>query len=311
MRRQGILGINRRNAVYTLGMNRRRFYPLVDDKLATKRLCQAAGIPVPELLAVARTHRETQQLAEATREFEAFVVKPARGAMGNGILVLEQREGQLFRGQRPFPLEDLAYHAAGIVSGLYSLAGATDVAMIEERLTIDPAFDELVADGVPDLRVIVYRGVPTMAMLRLPTIESDGRANLHQGAVGAGVDLERGILTGGIQRDRPIARSPDTRAAIGGFEIPHFDAIVTCAVHATDQTALGYVGADVVVDANKGPVILELNARPGLAIQLANNTGLRPRLDQIDDWCAAQDPEAMPDMEERMAFGRALGGTSA
>jgi len=304
MRRSGILGINRRNVTYTLGQNRRGLYPLVDDKLATKRLCQAAGIPVPELLAAARTHRETQRLGEAVREFPAFVVKPARGAMGNGILVLEQRDGEFFRGSRPFALADLVYHAAGIVSGLYSLAGSTDVAVIEELLTIDPGFDRLVEDGVPDLRVIVYRGVPVMAMCRLPTIESDGRANLHQGAVGAGLDLASGTLTSGIQRDRPVRRSPDTRVAIEGFEVPHFDAAVNAAVKATDQTGLGYVGADVVIDANKGPVILELNARPGLAIQLANGMGLRPRLDKIEAWLA--DLDEAPDLEARIAFGRSL-----
>ena len=303
MRRSGILGINRRNVTYTLGQNRRGLYPLVDDKLATKRLCQAAGIPVPELLAVARTHRETQRLGEAIREFPAFVMKPARGAMGNGILVLEQRDGALFRGQRPFAMADLAYHAAGIVSGLYSLAGSTDVAVIEERLTIDPGFDRLVKDGVPDLRVIVYRGVPVMAMCRLPTVESDGRANLHQGAVGAGLDLALGTLTSGIQRDRPINRSPDTRAEIEGFEVPHFEATVHAAVKATDQTGLGYVGADVVIDANKGPVILELNARPGLAVQVANRAGLRPRLRVVDQ----AKPEELA-LEQRIGLGREIAG---
>ena len=236
MRRSGILGINRRNVTYTLGHNRRALYPLVDDKLSTKRLCQAAGIPVPKLLAVVRTHHETQRLGETVRNFPAFVVKPARGAMGNGILVLEQREGGLFRGSRAFDLADLIYHSAGIVSGLYSLAGSADVAVIEERLKTDPGFDRLVANGVPDVRIIVFEGVPVMAMCRLPTIESNGRANLHQGGVGAGLDLMTGTLTTSIQRDRPVKRSPDTLAVIEGFRIPHFEQALNTAVKATDQT---------------------------------------------------------------------------
>ena len=36
LRREGILGINGRNARYTLKANPRRLYPLVDDKLRTK-----------------------------------------------------------------------------------------------------------------------------------------------------------------------------------------------------------------------------------------------------------------------------------
>ena len=55
LRRLGVLGINRRNVDYTMAWNQRRLYPLVDDKLTTKRLCQEAGIPVPKRLAVARS----------------------------------------------------------------------------------------------------------------------------------------------------------------------------------------------------------------------------------------------------------------
>ncbi|HAI68112.1 MAG TPA: alpha-L-glutamate ligase-like protein, partial [Gammaproteobacteria bacterium] len=45
----GVLGINKRNADYSLHYNPRRLYPLVDDKLYTKQLAKKAGIPVPEL----------------------------------------------------------------------------------------------------------------------------------------------------------------------------------------------------------------------------------------------------------------------
>ena len=146
--------------------------------------------------------------------------------------------------------------------------------MVEERLETHPALAPLRDDGVPDIRVIVYRGVPVMCMMRLPTRLSDGRANLHQGAVGIGIDL--------VQRPRHpchAARAPHRRRAPTPAS-PWWAAaarsstsILRTAVAATDQTGLGYVGADVVLDARLGPVILELNARPGLAIQLANRAG--------------------------------------
>src|SRR5512145_1434242 len=226
LKRRGILGINRRNADYTLAWNARRLYPLVDDKLATKRLCQAAGIAVPRLLAVASTHPETRRLLDALSGEAAFVLKPARGAMGNGILVLEQRDGKLFRGARPYSREDFEYHAAGIISGLYSLAGHADVAMVEERLETHPVLAPLRDDGVPDIRVIVYRGVPVMCMMRLPTRLSGGRANLHQGAVGIGIDLVSGRATNAMLRGRRIEKSPDTDAALLGFELPDFDDVL-------------------------------------------------------------------------------------
>ena len=49
-----------------------------------------------------------------------------------------------------------------------------------------------------------------------------------------------------------------------------------------EMTGLGYLGVDVVIDREQGPLILELNARPGLAIQIANQSGLGLRLEQID-----------------------------
>jgi D-alanine-D-alanine ligase-like ATP-grasp enzyme len=42
---------------------------------------------------------------------------------------------------------------------------------------------------------------------------------------------------------------------------------------------MDYLGVDVVLDAQRGPVILEVNVRPGLAVQLANRMGLRASLE--------------------------------
>jgi alpha-L-glutamate ligase-like protein len=279
---RGVLGINARNHKYTLRVNERRFYPLVDDKLATKRMCQEAGIPVPRLLAVAEVHAQARRLLLQLAGERAFVLKPARGAMGNGILVIDVRDGRMMRGSRVVSAEDFVYHAAGIISGLYSLAGHADAAMVEEKLVTHPEIAPLAVDGVPDLRVIVYRGIPVMGMMRLPTRASGGRANLHQGALGVGIDLELGVTTHAMLRAGPVTRHPDNQRELVGFAIPSFDQVLTTAVSAAGRTGLGYVGADVVIDANLGPAILELNARPGLAIQLANRAGLGPRLDLVD-----------------------------
>jgi alpha-L-glutamate ligase-like protein len=302
----GVLGINARNQKYTLRVNERRFYPLVDDKLATKRMCQEAGIPVPRLLAVAEVHAQAKRLLPQLAGEQSFVLKPARGAMGNGILVIDVREGKMMRGSRVVSADDFVYHAAGIISGLYSLAGHADVAMVEEKLVIDPRIAHLALDGVPDLRVIVYRGIPVMAMTRLPTSMSGGRANLHQGALGVGIDLESGETTHAMFRGKSITKHPDNGHALIGFVIPSFDDVLTTAVSAAARTGLGYVGADVVIDANLGPAILELNARPGLAIQLANRAGLGPRLDAVDEALGEWKRGERNDMstEARVALGR-------
>jgi alpha-L-glutamate ligase-like protein len=289
LRERGVLGINRRNAEYTLRYNARGKYPTVDDKLLTKELCARAGIPTPKLLAVANHHFELRHLREALAGLESFVLKPSRGAMGNGIVVVRGRSADRFRvaGGRQLALDDLAYHAAGIISGLYALAGHSDVALVEERLEVHPAFAEISTEGVPDVRIVVFRGVPAMAMTRLPTRRSGGRANIHQGAVAAGIDLATGTTTHAIQQSVPITRHPDTHEPLLGRPIPGFPALLEFAVRAADETGLGYVGADMVVDERQGPVLLEMNARPGLMIQLANRAGLLPRLRAIDRTFAA------------------------
>ncbi len=304
LRRAGVLGINRRNLQYTLKHNPRRLYPLVDDKLETKRLCQTAGIPVPALLAVARHHFEVRRLLQELEHETSFVLKPAHGAMGNGILVISDREGGKWKraGGRLVGVGDVRYHAASIISGLYALGGQTDEALVEERLVVHPDLGEIAWDGVPDVRVIVFRGVPVMCMTRLPTRQSGGRANLHQGAVGAGIDLVTGLITSAVVNNTTIVtRHPDSGRNLIGIRIPGFERVVEIAVRATDQTGLGYVGADVVIDAERGPVVLELNARPGLAIQAANNAGLLPRLRAVDE----RETLSLP-LEDRIALGREL-----
>lgn len=308
LRRAGVLGINRRNLQFTLKHNPRGLYPLVDDKLASKSLCQAAGIPVPALLAVARHHFELRRLLLELEHETSFVLKPAHGAMGNGILVITGREGAKWEraGGRSIGAGALRYHAASIISGLYALGGQSDVAMVEERLTVHPQLREIVSDGVPDIRVIVFRGVPVMSMTRLPTRRSGGRANLHQGAVGGGIDLISGCITNAVLDSTPVTAHPDSGRNLIGTRIPGFERAVEIAVRATDQTGLGYVGADVVIDADRGPVVLELNARPGLAIQVANNAGLLPRLRAVEE----QETVSLP-LEERIALGRELAATPA
>jgi hypothetical protein len=71
------------------------------------------------------------------------------------------------------------------------------------------------------------------------------------------------------------------------------------------MTGLGYIGCDLVLDRKLGPLILELNARPGLAIQIANGAGLSLRLQAIE----ALDEEQLEwPAEKRVEYSRSLFG---
>lgn len=299
LRNKGIIGMNARNISYIARYNQRARYPLVDDKYETKRLAREYDVPAPELYGLVRYQHQMKGLEELLRPYEQFVVKPSQGSAGKGILVITGRDGADFlkpSGERVTLLE-IKRHISNTLSGLYSLGGRNDKALIEYAIKFTDAFSDFSFQGVPDVRVIIFKGFPAMAMMRLSTQVSDGKANLHQGAVGVGIDLSSGKALKAVQFNRPILNHPDTGRALSELVVPHWDQLLLLAAKSYEMTELGYIGADIVIDRELGPMMLELNARPGLAIQVANGMGLQPRLSSL----AAMGKEAdRMDPEERV-----------
>lgn len=283
LRRRGVLGMNARNAGPVLGHNPRALYPVVDDKLRFLELCGRIGVPTPALFAVFERHGDLRHLDETLAAAPDCVIKPARGSSGRGVVLLTGPAAGGYRRHNGSVAmaDELRRHVSDVLSGLYSLGGRPDRALVQRRLRTHPALERVSYRGTPDVRVLVYRGEPALAMLRLATLESDGRANLHQGGVGVGVDLASGRTTRAVWRRRGVDRHPDTEEPLGGREVPDWPAVVAMARTVARATGLGFVGVDVVPDVG-GPVVLEANARPGLAIQSANGVGLRGVLEQID-----------------------------
>ncbi len=277
---EGVLGLNRRNGDYILKFNPRQLYPLVDDKLQTKRLALKAGIAVPDLYGVIETQRDIRRLPEIVAAHEEFALKPAHGSAGDGIIVISGRSGSRYRTISGSLLDrgQLSHHLSNAINGQFSLGGVQDVVIVEAMVHFSNLFERVSFQGVPDIRVIVFRGVPVMAMVRLPTRASSGKANLHQGAVGAGIDIASGITLDGVIGSEVVTSHPDTMHAIAGLRIADWDVILDISARCYEITGLGYIGVDIVLDRDRGPLVLELNARPGLAIQIANRQGLLRRL---------------------------------
>jgi alpha-L-glutamate ligase-like protein len=284
LRSKGVLGLNARNHSYVMKYNKRHSYPLVDDKLKTKKLAIDAGIAVPKLYGVVSSPHDLTRLGEILHNHHQFVIKPAHGSGGEGVLVIDGMRRDLYvkTDGRALSLEDIRYHASNILSGIYSLGGVPDNAMIEYRVRVDAILEPVSYRGVPDIRVLVFRGIPAMGMIRLPTRNSDGKANLHQGAVGVGIDIATGITVDGVWQNRAVNEHPDFGVALAGLKIPAWNDLLELSARCFELTGLGYMGVDIVLDRNMGPLILEINARPGLAIQIANSSGLQERLDKIE-----------------------------
>jgi alpha-L-glutamate ligase-like protein len=298
----GIVGMNKRNISFIGKHNKRSNYRLVDDKLLTKKIAlEKGGIPVPELYGVVEYLFQIEDFLEELQQRDGFVIKPVQGSGGKGILVVIGRQGKNFIKSSGAEIDnsELRHHITNTLAGLYSLGGRNDRAMIEGLIDFDPSLKDFSHNGVPDIRVIVFQGVPLMAMMRCATQKSDGKANLHQGAVGVGLDIATGRSVCAVQNGVLVTEHPDTGADISTLRVPHWDRVIELAAGCNELTGLGYIGADIVLDKNSGPMLLELNARPGLAIQVANQAGLMHRMSIAQEIIAGTDAPA-----ERIALAK-------
>jgi len=285
LKNYGMLGMNCRNVDFINRYNDRKFYPLVDNKLKTKLLAQEYDVPTPQLRFVVREQHEITHIERELADLDSFALKPAKGSGGKGIVVVTGRQGNRFvrSSGALMDIEGIRRHTSNILAGLYSLGGSPDVAIIEDLIAFDDCFTGYSHEGVPDIRIVVFKGYPVMAMLRLATHASDGKANLHQGAVGVGLAMDSGRGLYAAQFGRPTSAHPDTGRPLSDIRISGWRDILLLASQCYDMTGLGYIGTDIVLDKHAGPQLLELNARPGLAIQIANGRGLLPRLRHIEN----------------------------
>ncbi|MDO8452926.1 MAG: sugar-transfer associated ATP-grasp domain-containing protein, partial [bacterium] len=224
----------------------------------------------------------------------SFVLKPSKGYGGEGIIVLKKKaeKGWVSSQRSLVTVDDLKLHAIDILEGAYSVGNVPDVAFAEEFIGRHKLLLKYAYRGTPDIRVIVFNKVPVLAMLRLPTRESGGRANLHQGAIIVAIDIATGITTkamhgGEFIKYKPVysqdANDSTKKRKLHGIKIPHWNQILSTAVSAQIATGIGYLGADIILHPEKGPMVLELNSQPGLQIQVVNGVGLRRRLDKVED----------------------------
>lgn len=263
-----VFGMNRRNVELVYAHNRRSDYPLADDKILCKSLLQARGVPVAPTITVGRGLFEVDDVLAVLRAREAFVVKPASGSGGDGIIVVGARTDAGWRTARGRDIaeHEMRQHLANITFGTFS-KGLEDRLLVEERVLPHPLYDAFWPDGVCDLRVIVLRGKPVLSMVRVPTRRSGGRANLHQGGIGVAVDIRTGATYRAVCGGAAVVDHPESGERIVGRDLPLWSECLAVALAAAAAVPLGYLGVDLCVDRRWGPVVLEINARPGLEIQ--------------------------------------------
>ena len=275
------LGINERNLDYVYSLNPKRHFKLADDKILTKEVLKINGISCADTYAVISKIGEIPQILKVLEQQKLVAIKPAKGAGGGGILILKKsQDGDWFSGGVKFTNDQIFSHLARIIMGMYSF-GTTDRVLIEQCIIPHEFFEKIYPCGVPDFRVIVSNDKPIMSMLRVPTDKSGGKANLHQGGLGIGINMDTGHLTHSFDGSRYFNFHPDNGNQIYGIKIPYWKDIINLSVQTSKCFPLDYLGIDIVIDEYLGPMIMEINVRPGLGIQLANKKGLRNPLIKI------------------------------
>ena len=278
----GVLGINARNLVYVRPFNPKSATKLADDKLKTKAFLTARGIPAAKIYGRIE-NREQLRAFDFSKLPNECVLKPNYGFGGEGILILKGRnsKGQFLRGNKEVVSNaELVDHIEDILDGKFSLGGRLDTAFFEQILVPHDCFAPFRPVGLPDIRVIVFNLIPVMAMLRIPTAVSDGKANLHLGGMGLGIDIAKGVTTHAAQYHHMLDELPHGGSP-SGHVIPYWDEILLICSRIQQITNIGYLAVDVTLDQTMGPAILEVNARAGLNVQIANLAPLQARLERV------------------------------
>lgn len=277
----GVLGLNARNLLYIKPFNPRKAVAFADDKMKTKAYLSARGIPTAKLYARIETRRQLKQFDFSSLP-DRCVLKPNYGYGGEGIIILKGRKNGQFleQGKTPISDQELREHIEDILDGKFSVNDLPDTAFFEQILESHESFAPFRPAGLPDIRLVVFNLVPVMAMLRVPTSRSEGKANVHLGGIGIGIDLARGVTTHAAQYHHML-REMEHGTAVAGVQIPYWDEMLLIASRIQYITNIGYLAVDLTIDKDLGPVLLEVNARAGLMVQVANLAPLRARLERV------------------------------
>lgn len=278
-----LLGQNARNLKYIKWFNSKMAKKLADSKLKTKDFLKSKWVPVPWTLSILTKYEQiTDEMIWGL--ITPFVIKPNAGFWGKWIIVINKRDSSenfVSNTGHIYSVKDIHAHLLNVLDGFFSLSGSRDKIIIEKKIEINDEVQILGKYGLPDIRIIVFNMVPVMAMLRIPTEKSGWKANLHSWACAAWIDIWTWKLTYITQYSKIIKSIPwiwDIRWLV----LPDWDDMLNMAVKVQKETNIWYLGCDIVMDNKDGPLLLEMNVRPGLEVQVANLARLKDRLEKVE-----------------------------
>jgi len=280
--REDVVGINHRNLGFIYPNNDRKHFKLSDDKSLCKEHFRKHDIPTTPTYSIIESLGEMKSKWEKASNNDCLAIKPAKGRGGGGILVLKKiKEGTWETpSSKKYTQDQILGHIANIIFGVYSF-GTDDKAILEYCIHNHVLFESIYPNGIPDIRIIALQNNLVMGMIRIPTKKSDGKGNLHQGAIGVAVDIATGTIGKGYDGEKYISKHPDSGVVFEGLQIPSWGEIISISKRTAESFPLKYLGLDIVLDNDLGPLVIEVNARPGLEIQNVNQVGILEQMNRI------------------------------
>jgi len=278
-----ILWQNERNLEFIKWKNTSFARYLADSKLRTKEFLQSKNIPVPENFYVIKKHSQLLDLDLSILK-PPFVVKPNFGYWWNWILVIDNVDSvgnYITNTWEIISKRKMMQHFRDILDWFFSLSWNRDQVVIERKVELDESIALIWKYWLPDIRVIVYNMIPIIAMLRVPTEESGWKANLHVWACWVWVEVWTWKLTHITSKNKIIKTIPWI-GDIRWLELPHWDKVLELTSSLQQITWIWYLACDIVLDKEKGPLLLEVNIRPWLSVQNANLMPLWARLKKVE-----------------------------
>ncbi len=277
-----LLGLNARTLDYIKEHNDKKARKLADSKLATKDFLKAKWVSVVDTLLIVASFEDLEKLDIFELKLP-FVIKPNAWFWGKWILIIDEKDSSwnfVLNDWTVMTKKELVSHLWFILEWFFSLSGNRDKVIIEKKVILDTWIELLWKFWLPDLRIILFNMVPVMAMFRIPTKESRWKANLHAWACWVWVDIATGKLTYISYKWKNVKSVPwiwDVR----WIELPNWDKVLNLAVKVQEITKIWFLGCDIVLDKEDWPLLLEMNIRPWLAVQLANLSPLETRLKKV------------------------------
>jgi hypothetical protein len=269
-----------------LACNKPDWQAAASDKLLFHSIMTGAGLPVPELLAIAHTSRSLPGVLSVRTQDDLMwflrdsdnyplFAKPIGGKYSLAVLSADRVAGETMT-LRGAPTSATVYDAA------CALAGGEDGFVIQRRLEPAPEIAAAFGARLWSIRLLVLLTpdgpVLHRATAKIPTGTNPADNYWRRGNLLAALDPETGqiarVVTGAAETFKTVTQHPDTGADLIDVTIPRWSDTVDLVMTAAPLLpGIGTQSWDIAV-AEAGPVILEVNFGGDLNLsQLASGYG--------------------------------------